>query len=295
MTLEFMFRNLLSTPAFAPALGDVELERSDLPKLPITRNYNSLLAAAKSAAISLEDYIPRDEKRRQASDFFADIATHFLHYHELRHILAGHLDYEDNDRGVAYIAEYRGGDATTQPSIVSQVLEWDADRSAMLMLTRSIFAIRIRSMVAETMSGQVGPYSDLFRDRDSLAVKCLIAASALLRLFDFDILPASEWAEQYYPPPQVRRISLSNVVVEWVQNNCGVPLAPTMMDDIRDTIHSGTSEVVEHTFRELWDVKYNNEFRFLVARDESREYLARLQGMFENMRQELSKYSYVAL
>ena len=89
---------LLSTPTFFPAIGNIRnevrpqnLPGGRFPRLPLLRN-------ASDADQRIPLFFPKDQARMMVADVLATLSLEFVIFHEIGHIVGGHLEIPRNGR-----------------------------------------------------------------------------------------------------------------------------------------------------------------------------------------------------
>ena len=88
------FRSLLAHPATFLSVGNFLFESAPRPAKPIG------LSAFVEGIASLANRTPVDEQRLAFADHLTELTIRFVIEHELAHILAGHLDYDQNVKSI---------------------------------------------------------------------------------------------------------------------------------------------------------------------------------------------------
>ncbi len=187
---------LLSTPAFFPMIGDVsnEVRPANLPggrfpPVPLLRNNPD---ADRNAPL----FFPNDQTRMTAAQVLAELALEFLIYHEIGHIVGGHLEIPRNGGSVATIAEFqqpaKPDDATFQ-----YLLECDADAFACHVTssvhTHDQMATRLRNLLSAELQA-----------RDFALQTYLMAIGILFRALYPTAPPTLGTYKSSHPHPAVR-------------------------------------------------------------------------------------------
>ena len=122
-------QGLLSTPTFFPTIGDANKEvrpeylpRGRFPPVPLLR---SVSGYDRTTPL----FFPNDQTRMTLAQVLAELAVEFLIYHEVGHVVGGHLEILRNCGDVAAIAEFQQT-AKHQDYAFRQLLECDADAFA---------------------------------------------------------------------------------------------------------------------------------------------------------------------
>ncbi len=121
---------LLGAPAFFPAIGKAELETppqnlpaQGFPQVPLLRD-------ASNGEVDTRVRFPNDETRMTAVPILADLALEFLVYHEIGHIVGGHLEIPQGNQRLPTISEFKQATDDTDDHTLRHVLECDADAFA---------------------------------------------------------------------------------------------------------------------------------------------------------------------
>jgi hypothetical protein len=134
---------LLSVSSFMPAIGNpgAEVVHSGA----VTGGFAPLLGLRRGSDSAEEGsiWIPQDEARIAYAHTVAELALNFLVYHEMGHIVGGHLELPREPGELAYISEAKRTFAGLTHQVTDQVLECDADAfacdtSALLLVPRLI-------------------------------------------------------------------------------------------------------------------------------------------------------------
>lgn len=121
---------LLSTPDFFPSIGDVNVEETPrnlpdggFPQVPLLRDNSD---ADNHDPV----FFPSDQQRRDVAQILAELALEFLLYHEIGHIVGGHLELLKARQGLAMISEFAHPVHKSEDLLLRHVLECDADAFA---------------------------------------------------------------------------------------------------------------------------------------------------------------------
>ena len=108
-----VFVRLMSAPTVLPEVGD-----------PSKENFNNVIT---SGHLECE---PKDQNRLEHSVYFFETAIHFLLFHELAHIMRGHIEYLKKKNGNHLLLETDHSCFKGITYSEMQALECDADRLA---------------------------------------------------------------------------------------------------------------------------------------------------------------------
>lgn len=147
---------LLSTPTFFPTIGDVNnevrpenLPAGRFPPVPLLKNVSD---ADRNTRL----FFPNDQTRMTLAQVLAELALEFLIYHEIGHIVGGHLEIPRNGDHVATITEFqqkaKPDDATFQ-----HLLECDADAFACHVTSSVHSHDQMAAMLRDLLSAALQP------------------------------------------------------------------------------------------------------------------------------------------
>lgn len=185
---------LCCCPGFLPSVGNAagemepKIEAGGFPPMPLTEGMD----VAKVL-------VPETESRGTIAYLLADVATYFLLYHEIGHIVGGHLEALNARSGTtASISEYSVTKRSTEDVSLLHAFECDADAFAchvsMGLLTGKAMAEEVRHL----MQRQAWP------PEDCAFITILTAVSMLFRLL-YPTAPATIDATRgTHPHPAVR-------------------------------------------------------------------------------------------
>ncbi len=121
---------LLSSPEFFPDVGNISAEvtpnispNTGFPRIP-------LLADTSCSAADGSIYYPNDQTRVTAALILAELALEFLIYHEIGHVVGGHLELIQNGQCPNAISEFENEKSDLNDRKLRQVFECDADAFA---------------------------------------------------------------------------------------------------------------------------------------------------------------------
>ena len=147
---------LLSTPTFFPTIGDVRnevrpenLTGGRFPPVPILKN-------ASEVDRNKPICFPKDQPRMTVAQVFVELALEFLIYHEIGHVVGGHLEIPRNGSRIAAIAEFQ---QPTKPddSEFQHLLECDADAFACHVTSSIHTHDQTARLLRDLLSAEVQP------------------------------------------------------------------------------------------------------------------------------------------
>lgn len=188
---------MLSTPSFLPEVGNANQEET--PNELLTAGFPPMpLLGPDDGDEPVEFYLPADQTRATFAMHLSSTALHFLLYHEIGHIVAGHFELLEHQGFAAAISEFgtpAPRDATT-PSLC--VLECDADA----------FAAHAGSFV-DLNPGSDGLWKEVFGwervpGKDAGFIAHAAAISILFRMLGNDGFAPESVDPTSHPHPAVR-------------------------------------------------------------------------------------------
>jgi hypothetical protein len=223
---------LMSTPSFMPSVGVASAEVS--PNVPLTNGFPPMpLLTKEHDETTVSFYHPSDPARGAFGTMLADNALHFLLWHELGHILAGHLEWMEK-LGLAALVSIADTDGGMPDR---HVLECDAD----------CFAAHVESYLNCHPSVQPS-WKDTFQwsvdPTDAGLIAYATAVSALFRLIDSGGL-APTAPKGSHPHPAVR----SNIAASFAYSLAMV--AGQLVPGDLPRIVTGSVGLVEQTWAHL--------------------------------------------
>jgi hypothetical protein len=189
---------LLSTPTFLPAFGNVDME--SLPKELPAGGFPPvpLLKRAGSSDEYAPLFLPNDPHRITVADVLIEVALEFLLYHEIGHVLGGHLEIPVVNANVPAIAENRRDVNKIDDRLLGHVLECDADAFSCHITSM----IHMSTKVANSLQDVVNMPN--MRPQDFALSTYLTAIGALFRSLFPDAPVKISDHDSSHPHPAVR-------------------------------------------------------------------------------------------
>lgn len=188
---------MLSTPSFLPDVGNANEEKT--PNELLTGGFPPMpLLGLYDGDEPVEFCLPVDQRRSTFAMHLSSIALHFLLYHEIGHIVAGHLELREHQGCAAAISEI-GTPAPRNGTVTPlHVLEYDADA----------FAAHFESFIdLHPVSDGLG--KEIFGwetvpEEDAGFIAHAVAISILFRMLGNDGFAPESLDPLTHPPPAVR-------------------------------------------------------------------------------------------
>lgn len=195
---------LMSSPSFLSGIGDLSKEEepqgpfpNGLPRMPLPwKNQDSK---------PIEVYRPSNIARMAFALQLAEDALQFLIFHELGHILGGHLEMFEAEGMKPLLLKAGQPNKEKIPNRIRPVLEYDAD----------IFAAHANSFIAMHPEGgesliETFEWSNV-APQDAGAILYLTAVAVLFRLLESDGTAPEDGQVIEYPHPTVRSNLISSM------------------------------------------------------------------------------------
>jgi hypothetical protein len=200
---------LLSTPSFLPAIGSIHVEvvpenlpANGFPPVPLLRN-------ASNADECTPVFFPNDQTRMDVGAMMVDLALEFLIYHEIGHVVGGHLEIPRSSASPSTISEFARPVNESDACIPEQVLECDADAFACHVTSW----VHTRDAAAQTLC-HLGNSSES-RPKDFALVTFLVATGTLFRvLYPTAPVKISQF-NSTHPHPAVRACLVASSAMAW--------------------------------------------------------------------------------
>lgn len=137
---------------------------------------------------------PTDQSRKVYCGFLTQMAFAFLFSHELAHILHGHVDRNEAMRRSPFMAEFGSPPITQEQAIESQLLEMDADTSA------------IAHGVGFVERAAINPPCDIPKlvNYEGILFAWLFAVFSFFRIFGDNLVVSADLYKTKHPPLRLR-------------------------------------------------------------------------------------------
>ncbi|HEY9048287.1 MAG TPA: hypothetical protein VIN08_20410 [Ohtaekwangia sp.] len=274
-----MFMKMLASKSVWPKIGNNQLE-TDHKK--ILKAYINIYDKITFRFDNQDIAIPQDKLRLEFAILCTNHAFDFLIYHEIAHILRGHVGY------LASLIEnnfyWREFDNLSQrsklPSDVSQTLEMDADSFA---TNRSLNIIA--SNLKDTK--QVNEiFRFAFKDWSTILPIWVFSIYSLFRLFGYRQYAVEDAKKLSHPPSSIRMALIAGNIVTLFELKYGKELIPSVVKDIIESTKAAEDAFSEITFQEAnWDI-YRNSYT-----KESTDYIFSITDNWNKVRPVLEEYA----
>jgi len=221
-----MFGHLLTSPKVLPAIGDPGGEVGIRVSLPYSMSALPALQKILADPSVHRQAFPRCGVRGRFSNALTLLALEFVVRHELRHVLAGHVDYGLTALGVTRMAEVGGRLSGNQASLA---MEMDADSYGVTTLLRWLLS-------AADHPPDRNPLLALASSTVQTAVSSgLIPPYMVLRWFGDEVPVPAELDGNDHPPARMRQVMLGSVAGTWALGLNRPEVLQAILAD-RDTI-----------------------------------------------------------
>jgi hypothetical protein len=201
--LHFAFNSLLRTPQFMYGIGAVESERlyrDSSKRIPLTLPRRMKIEETIVAIASLSR--PRDERRAATAVLMSELAVAYCAYHELAHVLLGHVDAHQQLSGRVGLLEMAESSMPVgrNGSRLRLVWEYEADLVAANMLLQDMVASDVEAVFREAYGG----------DNDCGVVarfQAMLGAVLVVFLLVAQVTPVKR---RTHPDPLVRFAAVAN-------------------------------------------------------------------------------------
>ncbi len=188
---------MLSTPSFLPEVGNANQEKT--PNELLTGGFPPMpLLGSDDGDEHVEFCLPVDQRRSTFAMQLSSIALHFLLYHEIGHIVAGHFELLEQQGFVPIISEFGTPAPRDATPPARYVLECDADA----------FAAHFGSFI-DLHPESDGLWKEVFGweavpGKDAGFIAHAVAISILFRMLGNDGFAPESLNPRTHPPPAVR-------------------------------------------------------------------------------------------
>jgi hypothetical protein len=198
---------LLSTPAFFPAIGNAEAEmpfpnlpREGFARVPVLRD-------ASNRDPDTPVRFPNDQTRMTVAQILADLALEFLVYHEIGHIVGGHLEILQGNQRLASISEFEQAIDNPADYAFRHVLECDADAFACHVTSGVHTNDKMAALVRDLVN------ASKWHSKDFALLTYLMAIGILFRVLHPHATANISESKSSHPHPAVRACLVASSTV----------------------------------------------------------------------------------
>ncbi len=197
--LQAFFTMALSSPEILPQIGEPKRETRWLRSLSECSWVDPLeqvIAHAQTFAAPPPDF-PLDPARKVYAHRLAILALDFLFFHELGHLINGHLEYLDQAGVGCALAEVRMSRSAGVSDLDYHALEINADSSSALIMTQEWFRLEERL-----------PPGSTFPTVTEAIESLVLALTAVFLMFDPGGSTLAHYRTTSHPHPAVRLMNV---------------------------------------------------------------------------------------
>jgi hypothetical protein len=207
------FLRFLSNPTVLLNVGQSNREVDRGQNLPVQTDANVRLFRREGQSVRVDFCFPLDEERMMFALALSFLSLDFLVAHEIRHILAGHVDYLESVAGLTHIAEAGSFGSNRERLMIRQAIEMDADSFGACVTVQ--FALLGHEQQDAIESVFLPVVADL---RSALNYAC-ISIDMLFKIFSITIPQhgPSYWWMATHPPAHARRSIALGAASEFVR------------------------------------------------------------------------------
>lgn len=213
--LRDLFNRMLSHPQILRDIGNPSIE-TNVANYPANRKTIDLSTAMREVDVT---QLPKDPTRRNLANWLFFVSVEFIFFHELFHIIHGHVDYLKSLGGLRAISE-SGLELHRLNDLDRHTIEMDADRMAADAMLSRIFGPLLYTQV------QFQSLDDpLILPRSQRLLGFCFALYTCFRIFADDSLAHSEdqILRLRHPPAQLRQLSAILDATYLVRNSGYLP------------------------------------------------------------------------
>ena len=271
-----MFNKLMATKSVEVTIGDVSLETDEKKVLnAILENGTIAYDLGNSANL----FASKDPIRQDFARYYTTLVINFLIFHELGHIVRGHVGYCANRFNYSTLNEVQNADSKLDP-LMSRTFEMDADSFAV----NHAFIIGM-NRIANTDTLHF-PEALIFKDEATFLSKFIFATYCLFKLFEFEDFNPGTVQNLSHPPPSVRvSMIVNNIIV--LLNHHKIKNIDYITDRMRNSIVEA-----EKAFSEIRYVKNNTSEVFFSNHVKAVSYIKQITENWNNVRPLLEPYAF---
>jgi hypothetical protein len=164
-------------------------------------------------------FFPKDQTRITVSQVMADLALEFLVYHEIGHVVGGHLEVARSSGEQPTLGEFQYATSTPGNFVLQPVLECDADAFACHVTS----AVHIHEKMALSLHNLVN--ASEWQPKDFALITYLMAVGVLFRVLYPDAPVMISDCRSSHPHPAVRACLVASSAMARGLNNGSFSLA----------------------------------------------------------------------
>jgi hypothetical protein len=201
LILKDLFLRMLSHPNILTKIGDPTKEHFSQPIPDYFFNIRQMVESGHKGNYSLVK--PKDVAREQYAYHLTYLALDYLFFHELSHILFGHIDLLKSGKGLGEDIPYHT-DIVDRRNFDMQTLEMDADCSAIGRASEPLMDAHKKRDTIESPH-----HRNFYNDPYNLLSDLLFAAYNVIRLYGEGNFRDLSLGSATHPEPRIRQMMLS--------------------------------------------------------------------------------------
>ncbi|MCQ6959569.1 hypothetical protein [Mucilaginibacter aquariorum] len=272
--IEDMFSKIMATRSFAPNIGSVKNE-TDTPK------FLNLIIVDGAISFDVAGYTPvyaNDPNRLQFGKILTSTVMNFLIFHEIGHIVRGHIGYLFNKHNELNLYEVRHNKGLSP--LNSLTMEMDADSFA-------INHAYIHGKIKIKNPDRLDQIQTLFsQDLKTYLSNLIFSIYCFFKLTEIKVFDLESAENLSHPPPSVR--------VSLMMNNIASLLIRDKIENIEEIINSMAKSIfeAEKIFESIRYVKDNTTQIFLENYFNSANYQKKIVDNWNNLSPLVKPFSY---
>jgi hypothetical protein len=275
---------LMSSPNVLQDIGDVRLERPDLPFIPFSIDFDEMGEYMARSGVTMGDYMPADHTREMVARTMADFAVDFIISHEFRHHQAGHVVYWGDVSASRSMRELQSDLATPELAMISQALEMDADCYAIKSVLHHAL------WVVENLDRLPRGWRAALPDAEQALFLSIMAPYVVFKLFAMADRSSEAWEVQSHPAPALRGLMIQATAMECLKR--------WGRDDLTDKLPAVLPKVIdvgERQFASLARLPLSLETLVSAVGPVGQQHVCKILKAWAVIEEPLTKFSYVSL
>jgi hypothetical protein len=200
-----LFLRLWTLPDVVLPVGDSSKEQGQGKGVPLEFDAKNRIISENNKFIRFITISPNCPIRKSNAFSFARMSLEFVFFHELRHILAGHIDYLGAKYGAFVIPEFPVENTDLERRLVYQATEYDADGYGAHCLVHEI----VKSMPMPILkTGNNNVDNDNFEECKRIITTCFVSIDMFFKFYSVNRPQHASvyWNMDRHPPVHLRRL-----------------------------------------------------------------------------------------
>jgi hypothetical protein len=286
-----LFLRLWTLPDVLLPVGDSSREQGQGKGVPLEFDAKNRIISENNNLIRFSTVSPNCPMRKSNAYSFARMSLEFVFFHELRHILAGHLDYRGYKYGAFVISEFPVENTDLERRLVYQATEFDADGYGAHCLMHEI----VKSMpmpILKTGDNKVD--NDNFEECKRIVATCFVSIDMFFKFYSVNRPQhaSAYWNMDLHPPVHLRRLTALGAIRGYFQ-----PLGVQEFDNWLKTLDpvARAARITEGAVGQCFSNAQSDVKNIASAfTPEAMAHFKQLEEEYLRIEPELSNYSFVA-